>query len=667
MKSKSSRPGQLHPLLLSGALLATASATFAQSTYVWDADAELGPDTGGSGVWDATSSLWRNADAAGPLGIWPNTEGNTDTALFGGISGTVTLNPASETININRITFDSTGFEIAPPASGTATLNLTGTTPTITTGNSVSATITAGIAGTSGLTRGGNGTLNLAGNNTYTGTTTIASPNTGDSFSGIVNVSGDQSAATGGWTINGDSTVNFLAGSTIVVGAGRNISLGNGNSSANFSLNVFGKVNSPGTLNVRGRRILNLESGAEWIHGGPINIQTLNSTYSATVNVKTGASFTYDGTSNIVLARATSGGNGSGTLNISGGTFTTRRAFTNAASGTGTGSTNLNLSSGGILRLSAHIPSLLLQSTTTPRVFNVTTGAGGGTIDTNGFNTAIQPAISGAGSLTKAGQGNLILNGENTYTGPTSVTAGRLSLGATGSINASSAISLAAGTTLDTTSRPSFTASALQPLTLGIDTTGPGSTGILSATDLNLSDAVVNLEITGTPDDPVYVLATYTGTLTGTETAQFPAPPAGYTLDFSYQGNKIALTNGNPAGFANWRTTNNTMGGLNDDHDNDGVANGIEYFLAGPNTPATGFTTQPGVQPDGNTSSITWTHSPDYTGVYGIDFRVETSSTLEAPWTVEPVGVNVSIIGNQLTYTFPAGTRGFARLVVTGP
>ena len=59
----------------------------------------------------------------------------------------------------------------------------------------------------------------------------------------------------------------------------------------------------------------------------------------------------------------------------------------------------------------------------------ITLNAPGGTIDTNGNNTAISQGITGAGQLTKIGAGILTLTGTSSYSGGTTIAAGTLQLG----------------------------------------------------------------------------------------------------------------------------------------------------------------------------------------------------------------------------------------------
>lgn len=122
------------------------------------------------------------------------------------------------------------------------------------------------------------------------------------------------------------------------------------------------------------------------------------------------------------------------------------------------------------------------------------------------------------------------------------------------------------------------------------------------------------------------------------------------------------------AGFSAWQTANSTSGGLDQDHDGDGVSNGVEYFMYG-GASSTGFTSLPGIV--GN--SVTWVKAASgYSGTYGNGFVVQTSSTLAAgSWVTAAEGTGpdtVTVAGNNVTYNFPTtGQKKFARLVVTGP
>lgn len=120
--------------------------------------------------------------------------------------------------------------------------------------------------------------------------------------------------------------------------------------------------------------------------------------------------------------------------------------------------------------------------------------------------------------------------------------------------------------------------------------------------------------------------------------------------------------------FTDWQTANSTTGDSDDDHDADGVMNGIEYFLSG-NTDTAGFTALPGLSNNSGVLSITWTKAAGYAGTYGTHYWVETSESLTGAWTPETLGVTVTLTGNDVKYTFPSplGAKKFAHLVVTGP
>ena len=106
---------------------------------------------GGTGTWNATGgSQWSG-------GAWSNT-GNYN-AVFGGTAGTVTLGAPITAVDLK---FNTTGYSI----TGSSALTLTGR---IDTAASVTATVDAPVAGTSGLLKTGPGTLELSEANTFTG------------------------------------------------------------------------------------------------------------------------------------------------------------------------------------------------------------------------------------------------------------------------------------------------------------------------------------------------------------------------------------------------------------------------------------------------------------------------------------------------------------------
>lgn len=148
--------------LLPAALLAgmAAGPAAAQVTRYWDANANAA-GSGGTGTWNASNLNWSpNGDgASGPYNLpWNNAGG--DSAVFGGVAGTVTLGVP---ITVHNIIFDTGGYTLKGEA-----LTLSGASPTITV-NSGTSTISSIIAGSAGLTKDGAGTLSLTGANTFTG------------------------------------------------------------------------------------------------------------------------------------------------------------------------------------------------------------------------------------------------------------------------------------------------------------------------------------------------------------------------------------------------------------------------------------------------------------------------------------------------------------------
>ena len=106
--------------------------------------------------------------------------------------------------------------------------------------------------------------------------------------------------------------------------------------------------------------------------------------------------------------------------------------------------------------------------------------------------------------------------------------------------------------------------------------------------------------------------------------------------------------------FTSWATTNGATGQTADqDHDNDGVENGVEYFMG---QTGSSFTAMPGLD---EFNTITWPASATYEGTY----EVQTSPDLVTWTNVSPKPVPS---GGNLSYTLPTGEdKLFLRLLVT--
>ena len=191
-----------------------------------------------------------------------------------------------------------------------------------------------------------------------------------------------------------DKSILTLSGAGTVNLATRNLELGrSAATSDSTTLNI-----SFGTLQVAGDsvRALRLWTGTNTINqtGGNVAADTLNMALSTNLHANT--------------------------YQLAGGTLQAGRVFSTKT----TGGTETFAFNGGTLQAGGG--SVNSNDFISSTLDAVRMDAGGGTIDTAGYNVTANHAMTGAGALAKTGSGTLVLGKANTYAGGTQVGAGTL-------------------------------------------------------------------------------------------------------------------------------------------------------------------------------------------------------------------------------------------------
>jgi autotransporter-associated beta strand protein len=259
------------------------------------------------------------------------------------------------------------------------------------------------IESTGAITKTGAGTLNLSGNNTYTGTTTVQG--------GLIEISGGTSSLAGFSLASGN--LAFSGGTTTLSGS---ITSPNPYASGNLVFNGNCVATVTGTL-----QLSNLSA----------------------------PSITVQDDANVTLQSGLQVGEWGNGIYLLGGTLRTPSLAASSQSW-GYPSRWMHLDGTTIVATASSgnfISMLSLDSTN-----NVAVGESGGAIfNTNGHDVTIGVNLvneSGQeGTLTKLGNGTLTLSGQNSYTGDTTVFAGTLEL-ASASLADTSTVSIDAGAVL---------------------------------------------------------------------------------------------------------------------------------------------------------------------------------------------------------------------------
>ncbi len=636
------------------------------------------PDSGGSFNWaqDDTGASSTVTKPGVPSDVVFSTTGaaNESTILddyftiksltFDESAGSVTITPAGteELTVVSGITNNSANAQsISAPLYLSSGQTIATTTADLTLGASVTAS--------ADIVKTGAGTLNLAGTCYVPGLQVNG---------GILNPSGSLTASwlniasgsTTGTVAFSSGTVN-VSGVTKVGDGGNNTTTQTGtlnmtggtwNNENDLIIGFAGAAGSKGTVNLSGGTMNVASSSLRWVILGNWDAveSELNVTGGGTLNLNAGTN---------IRARNSSGAK---TINVDGGTiagsFTGTDYYMWLGNGTlnvknsgqitnwgridlGTGTVNLesngsiqalggvdawegwlNVKSGAVLQTAwlasgtgstggvVNIDNGTIRATGDNATFfnfwnnaaGVVIGGGGATIDTNGFTIASNKGFTGTGNLTKTGNGTLTMGGASTYAGSTTVNAGTLAVNGT-SLSDSATLTINTGAVVNVT-----------------------GTEVVGALDFG-SGPVAN--------------GTYGATGSG----------AANIDDVHFSGTGVVSVG---AGYSSWATLNGAGSQTMDqDHDNDGMPNGIEYFIGGPNGNTTGLTANPAP----NSGTVTWPMGAGYTGAYGTDYEVQSSTDLQT-WTQVSVGTGDNTVtvtpGTSVVYDMPAGGKSFVRLVV---
>lgn len=491
-----------------------------------------------------------------------------------GYDGALAANMSTQNVTLTNSTWTNNGLtHLAESLNTTTTLTVSGTSSFIANdrvligiGQGSVANVTVENSGS--LTKTG-GWLAIGNSNNGIGTLTVKDSGTVTS-NGDINL-GDIGTSQGTLAISGLAVVTSTGPVYVGKGAGTSGTVIQTGGTLNVSsgVTVGNSSGATGGVNVSGGAFNQTEASQTLIVGGE---------GAGTLTISGTGAVTVAGSALLVSNSAT----GVGVVNLDGGTLTVKQVAEGAA-GAGSGTFNFN---GGLLKAGAAANASFMAGLNT-----ATVKAGGAHIDSNGQTIAINQALLaglGGGGLTKSGAGFLQLNGTNTYTGTTTVSAG--SLGGTGSV-AGPLVVAAGGTLAPGAAAGTFTAGATTISGIyACEIDGAAADKLVVNGALNLGAATDTLVITtlgGGATQPAYVIASYTS-LTGTFA---PVSLPGYTLVYNYNdgisSNNIALVASVATAYSGWIAgfypgeTNPAIIGATADPDGDGTKNFAEFALDG--------------------------------------------------------------------------------------
>jgi outer membrane autotransporter protein len=382
-------------------------------------------------VISGSGGLTKNGNGTLTLGAVNSTgpvtlnAGTITAAVDGALPDDVTYTVNGGTLNLNSFDVNMTSLS---GSGGTVSLGSATMTLKQTTTQTYSGTIT----GTGNLHDAGAGTMILAGNNSYTGTTTIDASATLQ----VGNGSTTGTLGTGNVTDNGALTFdrsNALPVNNVISGTGAVRQIGTGTTTLGAANSYSGGTTvTAGTLQAGVNGALP-NNTAYTVNGGTLDLNDFNLTTSS--------------------LKGSGGAIDLGSATLTDSNSATSESYAGVISGTGNLVTNGNATTLTLTGNNNYSGTTTVGANST---LQIGAGGGSGTLGTgnvtdNGTliinrsgSVAVANVISGTGALTLSGSGTVNLSAANTYMGPTNVNTGTLNL--TGSVTSNTTV--ASGATL---------------------------------------------------------------------------------------------------------------------------------------------------------------------------------------------------------------------------
>ena len=265
----------------------------------------------------------------------------------------------------------------------------------------------------------GTGTLNVNGG-------TITTADNGNMYIGRRNGTGTLNQSNGVIIVNKEFGVGTRDDNKIGTGT---YNLSGGTISVSNNIFIGKELGSLGNVNMTGGTMTtsdklqighNQSTGAFTQSGGTVNVQNEIYLGNETTNTSVGT-YTLSGAAVVNVGNEVVVGreNGTGVLNLDGGTLNANKI----SGGSGSATVNFN---GGVLQAKRDEGNLI------EGLDSANIQSGGLKIDSNGFSVSTGQLLTGTGGVEKLGEGQLTLLAPSTYAGTTTVTAGVLRVEKTG-------------------------------------------------------------------------------------------------------------------------------------------------------------------------------------------------------------------------------------------